>query len=179
MTNENNLNIDLDNKKVTDDIKKEMKKANTIHIHKTSEEGKEVDVDIDKNKKTINVNINKDGKKKNVKIGFSGIKVKDGKNPVFDQKYPYAGDYNAWIRFSQKYGLYLVKKNYVYVRKHPNQASNFLNLKTTNINDESEIYVFWVEFKNKNALLKSISLVKNLDRKNVNVSFYSTDNVHE
>ena len=57
--------------------------------------------------------------------------------------------------------------------------SNFLNLKTTNINDQSEIYVFWVEFKNKNALLKSISLVKNLDRKNVNVSFYSTDNVHE
>ncbi len=57
--------------------------------------------------------------------------------------------------------------------------SNFLNLKTTNINDESEIYVFWVEFKNKNALLKSISLVKNLNKKNINVSFYSTDNVHE
>ena len=57
--------------------------------------------------------------------------------------------------------------------------ANFLNLKTTNINDQSEIYVFWVEFKNKNALLKSINLVKNLDKKNVNVSFYSTDNVHE
>lgn len=82
MTNENNLNIDFDNKKVTDDIKKEMKKANIIHIHKTSEEGKEVDVDIDKNKKTVNININKDGEKKNVKIGFLGIKVKDDEKSI-------------------------------------------------------------------------------------------------
>ena len=82
MKDDNNLDIDLDNKEITDDIKKEMKESDTIHIHKTSKEGKEVDVDIDKNKKTVNVNINKDGKKKNVKIGFSGIKVKDGKKSI-------------------------------------------------------------------------------------------------
>ena len=82
MTDEKNLNINLDNEKVTYDIKKEMKEANTIHIHKTSEEGKEVDVDINKNKKMVNVNINKNGKKKNIKIGFSGIKVKDNEKSI-------------------------------------------------------------------------------------------------
>ncbi len=82
MKDDNNLDIDLDNKEITDDIKKEMKESDTIHIHKTSKEGKEVDVDIDKNKKTVNVNINKDGKKKNVKIGFSGIKVKDNEKSI-------------------------------------------------------------------------------------------------
>ena len=84
MEDKNNLNVDLDNEEITDDIKKEMKESDTIHIHKTDNEGKEVDIDIDKNKKTVNVNVNKDndGKKKNVKIGFSGIKVKDGEESV-------------------------------------------------------------------------------------------------
>jgi len=84
MKDDNNLDIDLDNKKITDDIKKEMKESDTIHIHKTDDDGKEVDVDIDKNKKTVNVNVNKnkEGEKTNVKISFSGIKVKDGKKSI-------------------------------------------------------------------------------------------------
>jgi len=84
MENEENLNIDLDNEEMTDDIKNEMKDSSNIHIHKTDEEGKEVNIDIDKNKKTVNVNVNKDegGKKTNVKIGISGIKVKDGDKSV-------------------------------------------------------------------------------------------------
>jgi len=84
MEDKNNLNVDLDRQEITDDIKKEMKESDTIHIHKTDDEGKEVNIDIDKNKKTVNVNINKDndGKKSNVKIGLSGIKVKDGEKSV-------------------------------------------------------------------------------------------------
>ena len=90
MEDKNNLNVDLDHEEMTDDIKNEMKESDTIHIHKTDNEGKEVDIDIDKNKKTVNVNINKDndGKKKNVKIGFSGIKVKDGEKSVNIQFWP-------------------------------------------------------------------------------------------
>jgi len=84
MEDKNNLNVNLDNEEITDDIKKEMNEFDTIHIHKTDDKGKEVDIDIDKNKKTVNVNINKDndGKKSNVKIGLSGIKVKDGAKSV-------------------------------------------------------------------------------------------------
>ena len=46
------------------------KTQENIHIHKTGDDGKEVDINIDKNKKTVNVNVNKDegGKKTNVKI---------------------------------------------------------------------------------------------------------------
>ena len=90
MENKNNLDVDLDNEEITDDIKKEMKESDTIHIHKTDDDGKEVDINIDKDKKTVNVNVNKDndGKKTNVKIGFSGIKVKDGKESVNIQFWP-------------------------------------------------------------------------------------------
>ncbi len=90
MEDENNLDIDLDNEAITDDIKKEMKESDTIHIHKTDDNGKEVDINIDKDKKTVNVNVNKDndGKKTNVKIGFSGIKVKDGEESVNIQFWP-------------------------------------------------------------------------------------------
>ena len=90
MEDENNSNVDLGSEEITDDIKKEMKESDTIHIHKTDDEGEEVHIDIDKNKKTVNVNINKDndGEKKNVKIGFSGIKVKDGEKSVNIQFWP-------------------------------------------------------------------------------------------
>ena len=84
MEDKNNLNIDLDNEEITDETKNEMKKSEHIHIHKTNDDGKEVDIDIDKNKKSVNVNVNKDkdGKKTNVKIGISGLKVKDGDKSV-------------------------------------------------------------------------------------------------
>ena len=84
MEDGNNLNVDLDNDEMTDDIKNEMKDSSNIHIHKTDDGGKEVNIDIDKNKKTVNVNVNKDkdGKKTNVKIGISGINVKDGDKSV-------------------------------------------------------------------------------------------------
>ena len=82
MKNKNTLDIDLDNEEITDDIKKEMKESETIHIHKTDDEGDEVDINIDKNKKTVNINVDNEGKNTKVKIGFSGIKVKDGEKGV-------------------------------------------------------------------------------------------------
>ena len=90
MEDKNNLNVDLNKEEITDDIRKEMKESDTIHIHKSDDEGKEVDIDINKKNKTINVNVNKnnDGEKKNVKIGFSGIKVKDGEKSVNIQFWP-------------------------------------------------------------------------------------------
>ena len=90
MEDKNNLNVDLDNEEMTEDIKNEMKESDTIHIHKTDDDGKEVDIDIDKDKKTVNVNVNKDkdGKKTNVKIGLSGVRVKDGKKSVNIQFWP-------------------------------------------------------------------------------------------
>ena len=94
-------------------------------------------------------------------------KVKDGKNPAFDQKYPYAGDYNAWVRFSQKYGFYLVKKNYVYVRKHSNQASNFLNLKNELYPQFPKIYNFLLKNikKKHHAYLRKYMLINNLPQR--------------
>ncbi len=89
MEDKNNLDINLHNEEITDDIKKEMKESDTIHIHKTDNDGEEVNIDIDKNKKTVNINVNKDNDEKtNVKIGFSGIKVKDGEDSVNIQFWP-------------------------------------------------------------------------------------------
>ena len=84
MEKDKKVDINLDEQEMTDETKQKMKDADEIHIHKTDEDGEKVDIDIDKDSKTVNVNVNKekDGKKTNVKIGFSGIKVKDGDDTV-------------------------------------------------------------------------------------------------
>ena len=94
-------------------------------------------------------------------------KVKDGKNPTFDQKYPYAGDYNAWVRFSQKYGFYLVKKNFVYVRDHPNKASYFLNKKNDLYPQLSKISNFLLKNidKKHHAYLRQYILINDLPQR--------------
>ena len=89
MEDKNTLNVDLDNEKITDDLKKEMKESDTIHIHKTDDDGDEVDINIDKNKKTVNVNVDNEGKKTNVKVGFSGVKVKSGEESVNIRFWPF------------------------------------------------------------------------------------------
>ena len=89
MKNKTNLNIDLDNEKMTDDIKKEIKESDTIHIHKTDDDGDEINIDIDKNKKTVNVNVDNEGKKTNVTVGFSGVKVKSGEKLVNIRFWPF------------------------------------------------------------------------------------------
>ena len=84
-----NLDIDLDNEKMTDDIRKEIKESDTVHIHKTDDDGDEVDINIDKNKKTVNINVDNEGKKTNVKVGFSGVKVKTGEESVNIRFWPF------------------------------------------------------------------------------------------
>ena len=54
-----------------------------------------------------------------------------------------------------------------------------VNLKSSNINDQTEIYVFWVKIKNKNSLLKSIETIKKLSSKGLSVSLYTSENIHE
>ena len=89
MKNKTNLDIDLDNEEITDDIKKAVKESDIVHIHKTDDDGDEVDINIDKNKKTVNVNVGNDGKKTNVTVGFSGVKVKSGEESVNIRFWPF------------------------------------------------------------------------------------------
>jgi len=87
--NEDNLNINIDDKDISEEMKEEFKKSGKIHIEKTGSDGEDVKVDVDRNKKTVDVNVDEDGKKTNVKIGLSGIKVdKDGKEKVNIQFWP-------------------------------------------------------------------------------------------
>ena len=71
------IDINITDKEISDDVKEELKKANEIHIHKSGDDGEEVDIDINKKRKTVEVDIDKDGKKEKVKIGLSGVKVED------------------------------------------------------------------------------------------------------
>jgi len=45
----------------------------------------------------------------------------------FDQNFPYAGDFEAWIRVGMRFGIYLQKEELVFVRSHKNQNSILLN----------------------------------------------------
>ena len=71
------INVKITDETITDDVKEELKSADEVHIHKSGDDGEEVDIDISKKSKTIEVNVDKGGKKENVKIGISGIKVED------------------------------------------------------------------------------------------------------
>ena len=57
--------------------------------------------------------------------------------------------------------------------------TNYLNLKSSTILENTEVYLFWVEFKNKKAELKSIDRIRNLDQKDIVASFYSNENLSE
>jgi len=86
---EDNSSINVDNEDISDEMKEEFKKSGKIHIEKTGSDGEDVKIDVDKNNKTVDVNVDEDGKKTNVKIGLSGIKVdKDGKQKVNIQFWP-------------------------------------------------------------------------------------------
>ena len=83
-------------------------------------------------------------------------KVNDGVNPVFNKKSTYAGDFNAWARFSNKYGIYLVKKKLIFVRNHPNRAAFYINKNNEHFRQVSEIY----KFLSKNIDQKFYPLLK-------------------
>jgi len=94
-------------------------------------------------------------------------KVKDDKNPTFNPKYTYAGDFNAWVRFAKKYGLYLVKKKFVYVRAHSKRATFFLNKENNLYPQLSKIFNFLVKNINKkhHTYLRQYMLINSLPQR--------------
>jgi len=85
----NNENVNLDGEDITDEMKEEFDETGKLHIEKTGDDGEDVKIDVDKNKKTVDVNVSEDGKKTNVKIGLSGVKVmENGKQKVNIQFWP-------------------------------------------------------------------------------------------
>ena len=42
---------------------------------------------------------------------------------LFNPSYPYAGDFEYWIRVAEKYSFYFIKKTGLAIRRHPSQAS--------------------------------------------------------
>ena len=45
----------------------------------------------------------------------------------FSQDFPYAGDFEFWVRAAQKFDFKLSTKQLIYIRRHPGVASNYLN----------------------------------------------------
>ena len=61
------------------------------------------------------------------------------------------------------------------LKKHCNN----IILKSSNISNNTEVYVFWVEIKSASSFLKAIEMVKTLNTKNFGISFYKSENIHE
>ena len=59
------------------------------------------------------------------------------------------------------------------------KSCDHVNLKSSNLSDSVEIYVFWVEIKNKNLLLKSLENLRKISSKDINISLYTSENIHE
>lgn len=59
------------------------------------------------------------------------------------------------------------------------KSCDHVNLKSSNLSDGVEIYVFWVEIKNKNLLLKSLENLRKISSKDINISLYTSENIHE
>ena len=57
----------------------------------------------------------------------------------FDQNYPYSGDWECWIRVAVDYGIHLHNEELVFVRSHPKQNSNLLNMENENIPQANKI----------------------------------------
>jgi len=74
---EEKINVNITDEEMSDEIKEELKHADEVHIHKSGNDGEEIDIDVSKKSKSVEVNIDKDGKKKRVRIGLSGVKVLD------------------------------------------------------------------------------------------------------
>ena len=54
-----------------------------------------------------------------------------------------------------------------------------LDLKSTNISLNNELYTFWVEFKDSNSLTNLINSMKSISSNDIIVSFYSSSDIHE
>jgi len=60
-----------------------------------------------------------------------------------------------------------------------NKNCSHVSLKSTNLINDSETYIFWIELKNKNSYLKFLNSMKIFSKKDIDISFYSSDNIHE
>ena len=70
------ISVEITDEEISDEVKEKLQDADEVHIHKSGDDGKEVDIDISKKSNSVEVNVDKDGKKR-VRIGLSGIKVED------------------------------------------------------------------------------------------------------
>jgi len=59
------------------------------------------------------------------------------------------------------------------------QKSIYCNLKSTNTNSDGEIYTFWVEFKNQSDFFELSEMIKKISDKEINLNFYSSENIYE
>tara|TARA_B100000424_G_C22933812_1_gene496798 strand:+ start:1698 stop:2411 length:714 start_codon:yes stop_codon:yes gene_type:complete len=75
-----------------------------------------------------------------------------------------------------------VKNNKVQVKKIIdllNKNCESVNLKSTNLSDQIETYIFWVEIKNKSSLIKIVETFKKISSTDLTVSLYTSENIHE
>jgi glycosyltransferase involved in cell wall biosynthesis len=57
----------------------------------------------------------------------------------FDQRFPYAGDYEGWVRVAKRYGIYLQNVELVLQRVHAAQNTNLLNVNNELISQQKKI----------------------------------------
>jgi|SRR6218665_2966119 len=68
----------------------------------------------------------------NIPGNLSNVSVRTNlvlSNGGFDQRLPFAGDFEFWVRLSQTTGLGISEQKVTYIRRHPGVASNYLNKK--------------------------------------------------
>lgn len=92
------------------------------------------------------------------------------------------GKYNNTEKISTNIVQIEVKNKQVSVKKILEMLQKnceHVNLKSSNLSDNLETYVFWVEIKNKSSLLKSIETFKKVGSKDLTISLYTSENIHE
>mgnify|MGYP001170494897 CR=1 FL=1 len=60
-----------------------------------------------------------------------------------------------------------------------NKYSDYYNLKSSTIDKDKEVYIFWIEFKNRSDYLKIMNSLKVFTKKGLNLAFYSSENIYE
>ena len=67
----------INKKEKLDEVLREMNETSSnIHIHKTSDDGKEVDIGVDKKNKEVEINIDSNKGHEKVNVNFSGVHIK-------------------------------------------------------------------------------------------------------
>ena len=60
-----------------------------------------------------------------------------------------------------------------------NKNCDHVSLKSCNFIENSETFVFCIEIKNKSLLLKSLDTFRKISSNEVNISLYTSENIHE